>query len=142
MKFNLKQFAIISLITGIWINISEIWRYFVIVRPKIKAYWNNLDGIVEMDVLIFSIWGIWMIILAGTTVFFFWLYAEKFGNSIKSVFGAGTLIWMLFFVLFWIGTANMGFSNWGILLITLPLSWFELIIACWLASMLYKNYDN
>ena len=54
-----KQFFIVALITTIWVNASEIVRYFVLVRPKIKDFWGQIDGIAEMDLFIFSIWGFW-----------------------------------------------------------------------------------
>lgn len=142
VTFNLKRFVVVTLITSIWINISEIWRYFALVIPRVKTYWNHQKGIASMDFTIFSIWGVWMIILSFTTVFVFWLYSKVFGNTVKSVFVSATLVWLLFFVLFWVGAANMGYSDWSILKITLPLSWIELIIACGLASFLYKKYEN
>ena len=120
--FNTKHFIIITLLTSIWINISEVFRYFVLVMPRVKAYWNNLETVADMNWTIFGIWGIWDTILSAMVVFFFWLYSKVFGNNIRSVFISATLSWIFFFVLYWIGAANMGYSDWSILLITLPLS--------------------
>ena len=139
--FQFKTFTVITLITSIWIVLSETWRYFALVMPRVKAHWNGMAGIADMNPVIFLIWGLWMIILSTMTVFICWLYQERFGNDNKTIIVAGTIVWLLFFVLFWIGTANMGFSTWSILWITLPLSWIELVVACWIASKLFKKYS-
>ena len=138
-KFALKQFLIITLLVSIWINISEVFRYFVLVRPRTKAFFNERDGVAEMDFGIFSIWGFWDTLLTALVVLVFWLFAKSYGNNQKSIFIAGLIVWAAVFVIFWIATANMGLSNWSILLITLPLSLLEMLVGTWLASKLYAT---
>ncbi len=138
-KFHFKNFIIITLLTSIWINISEVFRYFVLVIPRVKLFFDNKPGVADMDFGIFIIWGFWDILLTGALVFVFWLYAEIFGNSNRSVLISGTIVWLIVFVVFWVATANMGLSEWNILWITLPLSWLEMIVGTWLASKLYKK---
>ncbi len=139
-SFDWKQFIIVTLITSLWVQASEIFRYFVLVIPRVKTFWNDLGTIAHMDILIFLIWGVWGTVLTGMVVYFFWLYAQVYGNNRKSIWISGILSWMFFFVLFWIGAANMGYSDWSILWITLPLSLIELIVASWIASLLFKRY--
>jgi len=139
-SFNWKQFIIVTLITSLWVQASEIFRYFILVIPRVKTFWNDLDTIAHMDIPIFLIWGVWGTVLTGMVVYFFWLYAQVYGNNRKSIWISGILSWMFFFVLFWIGAANMGYSDWSILWITLPLSLIELIVASWIASLLFKRY--
>jgi len=138
-KFNVKQFAIITLIVSIWINISEVFRYFLLVMPRVKAFFPNKSGVAEMDLVIFSIWGIWDTLLTAVLVFVFWIYAKSFGNNRISILGSGIFVWLAVFVIFWVATANMGLSSWSILLITLPLSLFEMIVGAWLTSKLYSS---
>lgn len=138
-EFRLKQFLIITVLTSIWINISEVFRYFVLVMPKLKSFFYNKMGIAEMDLGIFSIWGLWDMLLTSVLVFIFWLYAKSFGNNTNSVLISATLVWSAVFVIFWVATANMGLSNWNILLITLPLSWLEMFVGAWIASKLYST---
>lgn len=139
-NFNCKQFIIITLIVSIWVNLSEVFRYFVLVMPRMKEYFPNNTGIAEMDIYIFSIWGLWDTLLTALLVFIFWIYAQCFGNTNKSILVSGTLVWLSVFVIFWVATANMGLSSWSILLITLPLSLFEMIIGAWLSSKLYSTH--
>lgn len=140
-EFKLKSFVIIVLLTSIWVNASEVFRYFVIVMPRVKDYWNDLESVADMNWIIFGIWGIWDTILTAMTVFLFWLYAQRFGNNNRSVVSSAILAWIFFFVLYWVGAANMGFSDWSILWIVLPLSLIELIIANFIASKLYKRFE-
>lgn len=139
--FQFKKFAIVVLLTSIWINASEVFRYFVLVMPRVKNYWNGMEGIAEMDLVIFSIWGVWDTLLTGFLVIIFWLYSRVFGNNNRSVMVSATIAWALF-VLFWIATANMGYSDWSILFITLSLSWIEMVVGAYIASRLYKKTDT
>lgn len=141
-KFNFKHFSIITLLVSIWINISEVFRYFVLVMPRVKLFFDNKLGVADMDVGIFMIWGFWDTLLTGVLVFTFWLYSKVFGNSTPSILISGTLVWVAVFVVFWVATVNMGLSEWDILWSTLPLSWLEMIVGTWIASKLYKKYDN
>lgn len=139
ITFNFKQFIIIVLITSIWINISEVFRYFVFVIPAIKAYWQGMEQIANMDLMIFSIWGFWDTLLTAVLVFICWMFMQIFGSAFKSIFASATITWLAVFVIFWVAASNMGLSNWSILLIALPLSWFEMLVGAWLASRLYAS---
>lgn len=140
--FSLKNFITITLLTSIWIHISEVFRYFVLVIPRVKSYWNELDRVADMNWMIFGIWGLWDTVLTAMVVFFFWLYSRVFQNNTRAIFASATFSWMFFFVLYWVGVANMGYSDWSILLITLPLSLVELIVASLIAAKLYKKLEN
>lgn len=138
-KFNLKQFVIITLITSIWINASEVFRYFIFVMQRVKVFFDGKSGVAEMDFIIFSIWGLWDTLLTAVLVFIFWLYSNTFGNNNRSIIMSSTIVWLSIFVVFWVATANMGLCKWNLLLITLPLSWFEMVIGTWVASKLYSR---
>lgn len=89
--FNWKHFVLVTLIISIWVNASEIFRYFIFVIPRVKTYRNKLESVADMSWLIFGIWGVWDTILTAMIVLFFWLYTRVFGNNRKSVFISGTL---------------------------------------------------
>jgi len=137
-SFNLKIFLKVVLITSIWVNVSEVFRYFLIVMPNVKSYWNNLETVANMNWGIFCIWGIWDTILTAMTVFLYWLFTQRFGYNLCSIIISATLSWV-FFLLYWIVSANMGYSEWSILWIILPLALIEMIIANYIASKLYKT---
>ncbi|WP_298418168.1 hypothetical protein [uncultured Kordia sp.] len=141
-KFNFKHFITITLLTSIWIHISEIFRYFIFVVPSTQSFFDHKSGIADIDVSIFAIWGFWDTLLTAILVFFFWLYSRVFGYSNRSVLASGTILWLAIFVIFWIATANMGLAEWNMLWVTLPLSWLEMIVGTWIASKLYKKYEK
>ena len=136
--FDLKKFIIVTLVTSIWINISEVFRYFVFVMPEMRSSLSAVNDVAPMNFIVFSIWGAWDTLLTGLVVFIFWIYSQTYGNNIRSVVISGTLSWGLLFVLFWVAMVNMGLAKWSILAITLPLSWLELVVASYIASKLYK----
>ena len=140
-SFNWKSYFIVVVITSIWINVSEVFRYFVFVIPNVKEYWQGIEHVGDMNWTIFAIWGLWDMILTAMAVFIFWLYTQRFGNNIRSVVSSAIIVWMFFFVLYWVGAANMGYSDWSILWIVLPLSLLELLIANFISSQLYKKLE-
>jgi hypothetical protein len=133
-NFNTKQFIITTLIVSIWINISEVFRYFVIVKPMMQEYLVMLPGAIPMNWIVFAIWGIWDTILTTLVVFIYWLVAQRFGNNLMSTVISATTSWALFFLLFWLGMVNMGLSSISIALIALPLAWLEMVVASWISS--------
>ena len=140
--FNLKHFIVITLLASIWINISEVFRYFLIVMPQVKSFFNDRPEIATMDWGIFIIWTIWDMLLTAILVFFFWLVAQVYGNSKRSILISSSVICVAIFVMFWVATANMGMSYWKPLVIILPLCWIEMFIGTWITSKLYKKIQN
>jgi hypothetical protein len=137
--FNLKQFIMTALIVSIWINISEVFRYFVIVKPMLAEYLSILPGVLPMNWMVYVIWGVWDVILTALVVFVYWLVAQRFDNNLMSTVIAATTSWALFFLLFWLGMVNMALSSVSIALIALPLAWLEMVVACLIASKLYAK---
>ena len=141
-KFNFKQLIIIAFIASLWIQASEVFRYFIFVIPSIREFLSATPSVAPMNVRVFTIWGLWDTLLTVLNVFIFWLYAQQFGNSISSAIVAGTISWTFFFVLFWVAMVNMALSSPSLLLITLPLSWVEMVVASLIASWLYTLHHN
>jgi hypothetical protein len=142
-KFSLKQFIIVAMIASLWVQASEVFRYFVFVMPEFKEFLSALPEVAPMNLSVFSIWGVWDTLLTFCNVFIFWLYAQKFGNNWRSAIAAGTISWLFFFVLFWVGMVNMALAPASLLLITLPLSWIEMVVTSVIASWLYaQNYAS
>ena len=138
-EFNLKQFVIITLLVSIWVNVSEIFRYFIIVMPEVRKFLSAVPDVAPMNLAVFSIWGLWDTLLTALIVFMFWLVSQRFGHNLRSVIIAGTTSWVFFFVLFWVGMVNMHLSEWSLALTALPLAWFESVVASLIASRLYAR---
>ena len=138
-NFSPKKFVLVALVVSIWINLSEVFRYFVIVMPKTRKYLSMVPGVAPMDWGVFAIWGIWDTLLSALVVFVYWLVAQRFGNNLKSVVFAGTTSWLFFFLLFWVAMVNMALSSVALAAIALPLAWIEMVIASYIASKLYAH---
>jgi len=137
--FNTRRFAIVVLLVSIWVNASEVFRYFVIVMPATRDFLSVVPGVAPMSLPVFAIWGAWDMLLTACTVFMFWLVAQVFGNNYRSVVVAGTLSWVFFFVLFWVAMCNMALAHPMLALKALPLAWVELVVASYIASVLYRD---
>lgn len=140
--FSPHQFLIITLLTSLWVQTSEVFRYLVIVRPQMQVHLSMVPDVANMTLPIFLIWGVWGTLLTGLMVFLFWLCAQAFGNTRKTVFISGTMSWCFFFVLFWIGMANMNLSAWQFAIVVLPLALIETLVASFIASRLYSRYTQ
>jgi len=134
-----QKFIWLVLITSIWINASEIFRYFVIVMPATREHLSVVPNVAPMDWFIFSLWGIWDTILTIVLVFITWLCANHYGKTTKTIFIAGTTTWATFFLLFWLAMVNMNLSKVSLLDYTLPLSWIEMIVGAWITVKLLQR---
>ncbi len=132
-RFPGRAFVLTCVIVGIWINASEIFRYFVFVMPMTRKTLAMVPDVAPMNLPVFVVWGLWDTLLVVMSVLLTWLYAQAFGASLRSAAIAGTLSWLFFFVLFWIAMLNMNLAEPATAAIALPLAWIELVIASILA---------
>ena len=137
--FVVKDFLIITLLVSIWVNLSEVFRYFLIVRPQMHETLSVIPEVADMSLGIFFIWGLWDTLLTALFVFLFWLCARAFGNHFHTAILSGIVSWCFFFVLFWVGMANMNLASWWFTLIVLPLALIETLVAALIASKLYSR---
>jgi hypothetical protein len=137
-KFIIKDFILITLITSVWVHAYQLVRFFAYVRQELQNYLSALPDIAPMDNLgTLLIWGLWDTLLTALYVLLFWLCAQAFGNNRKSILISGFMSWCFFFVLYWVGTANMNLIGWTPLLVILPLTLLEPLVASYIASKLY-----
>lgn len=137
--FEIKRFLGITLLVSIWVNVSEVFRYFVIVMPETREFLSMVPNVAPMDWGVFMIWGVWDTLLTACIVFMYWLVSQTFGNNGRSIVIAAVASWAFFFVLFWIGTYNMALTTLSLAAIALPLALLETLVASWIASRLYAS---
>lgn len=112
----------------LWINVSEVFRYFMFVMPMTRAAMRQVSDPAPMNLPVFLIWGVWDMLLFACVSFVVWLYFERFGGGAASIVKVGTLVWVAIFGLFWIATWNMNMTQTVIPLVALPLAWLEMTI--------------
>ncbi len=127
--FSYKPLLVATGLNMIWINLSEVFRYFAFVMPMMRDAFPVLPEVAPMNIPVFLVWGIWDTILVLSVCMIAWLSLDKFGTSIKSTVLIGTGIWASIFVILWLGLFNMNLATPQILLTALPLAWIELVVA-------------
>ena len=126
--FPTRAFLITLVINGLWINASEIFRYFAFVMPMMRDAFETVPGVAPMNIQVFLSWGGWMAILLVALTGFVWLYLEKFGYGVWNALTSATLFWAATFVILWLGLYNMNLATPQIMAVALPLAWLELAI--------------
>lgn len=123
----------------VWINLSEVFRYFVFVMPMMRTAFPEMPDIAPMNLQVFVIWGLWDLILVSVVTGFVWIFLDWSGAGRGRAVLAGTLIWVAIFCIFWLGLWNMNLATAPILGVALPLSWLELAIAALIVHWRRKN---
>jgi hypothetical protein len=141
-RLSLRRFVVVLLLVNIWVNVSEVFRYFVIVMPATREYLTVVPDVAPMDWGVFAVWGVWDTILTAFVVGVAWLFLARYGRSAWVGLAAGSFAWMGFFVLFWLAMYNMRLSSPTLPLVALPLAWIEMIVAAYLAVWLLARPEK
>jgi hypothetical protein len=134
-----RMFLSALLANFIWINLSEIARYFWVVRPMLHEAYPGQSHVGAMDWGIFALWGIWDLVLILGATGFFWLWLEKFGTQWRQIVAASLSFTITIFGLIWLGVANMGLAPYSLLFAALPLAWLEQLIACGIVALFLQK---
>lgn len=113
----------------VWINLSEVVRYFAFVMPMMREALPGVPDAAPMSVPVFLVWGLWDMILITVVTAVAWVLLGQFGRRIQAVFTIGTGIWLGIFGILWLGLFNMNLAPWSVLAVALPLAWLEMVIA-------------
>jgi hypothetical protein len=113
----------------IWVNASEVLRYFLVLRDMMKAAFPQIPGIAPMNIPVFLSWGVWDTIVLCSVSGFAWLYLDRYGNNLRNAIVAGSIVWLSIFVTLWLGLFNMNLATPGIVAAMLPWAWVEMVVA-------------
>ncbi|MBT9313455.1 hypothetical protein [Leptothoe kymatousa] len=128
-SFPTQAFLKTLVANTIWINISEVFRYFAFVMPMMRNTFPRIENVAPMNAGVFAIWGLWDTILVIATTGFIWLFLERFGYGKRNAILAAVLFWMAVFVILWLGLFNMNLATPEILAVALPLALVEIMVA-------------
>ena len=117
------------LINMVWINLSEVFRYFVFVMPMMREALPMMENVAPMSWPIFAIWGVWDTILVFCVTGFVWIYLERFGCGIGNAIRGASFVWLGIFVILWLGIYNMNLTTLSVVGVALAFSWIELVVA-------------
>jgi hypothetical protein len=134
------SFGAAFLANFVWVNASEVFRYFVILRSMLQAAFPQIPDVAPMNLPIFLSWGVWDTILVGAVTSFTWAYLDRFGDGIQNTLTAGALVWLAMFVLLWLGLLNMNLATLGIAAVALPLALLEMLVAALIVNWARKRF--
>lgn len=113
----------------LWINASEVFRYFAFVMPMMRDALQMVPGVAPMNLPVFLAWGVWDTILVFVATVVPWVLISARGCALPVALIAGTFVWMAIFVIFWFAMYNMALAGPGVLAVALPLAWVEMVVA-------------
>ncbi|MEM7752842.1 MAG: hypothetical protein AAF230_05465, partial [Pseudomonadota bacterium] len=108
---RLSPFVTALLINFLWINASEVLRYFAFVMPMMRDAFPMLPDVAPMNVPVFLIWGVWDTILVLTATLVPWMAMKVFRASLARAILYGTAVWLAVFVILWLGLYNMNLAT-------------------------------
>lgn len=126
---SLAPLTMALIVNFIWINASEVFRYFAFVMPMMREAFPMVPDVAPMNLLVFMIWGVWDTILVLTATLLPWMAIKLFGASAIRAVLYGTGVWLSVFVILWLGLFNMNVATVSVLSIALPMAWVEMIVA-------------
>lgn len=130
--FATRGFWLTAAITAIWVNVSEVARYFLFIMPMMREAMPMLPEVAPMNAVVFAIWGVWDTIWLLTLCGSVWLWLERFGPSTKQTYLAATLVWAAVFVIVWLGIFNMNLTGINVVAVALPLAWLEAVVGAFI----------
>lgn len=141
----MTPFMMALTVNFLWINISEVVRYFAFVMPLMRDAFSMLPDVAPMNLRVFLIWGVWDTILVVTATLLPWMAMKVFGASALRAVIYGTGVWMAVFVILWLGLYNMNLTTLSVLAIALPLAWIEMVIAAlivwWITARNHEDFQ-
>lgn len=138
-----RTFTMAILANLIWVNVSEVARYFLLVMPMMRSSLPFIDDVAPMNLPVFAIWGLWDTILVFTLTFFVWIHLDRFGNTIANSLIGGFFIWLAVFVIFWIGAVNMNIAPVKLIPAALPLALLEMLVGAWIVFIIrHREIQN
>lgn len=113
----------------VWINLSEVVRYFGLIKPMLHDTFPGQSHIAAVTPGIFVSWMVWDMILILAATGFYWIYLHYFAMTVRSAVASATAFTITVFGLIWLGVVNMGLAPANFILVALPLAWLEQLIA-------------
>ena len=133
-----RAFLFALLVNTVWINASEVFRYFVFVMPMMREALPEVGNVAPMDFVVFASWGVWDTILVIVATSSAWVMYDRFGPGFRIALLAATGLWLGIFAILWLGLYNMNLATLEIILIALPLAWLEMFVAALIVRRFWR----
>ena len=138
-RINAGRVLLGGLLAGVIINISEFFWNGVVFRSDIEAAMAAINRPMSNSAGMMSIFILWGFLVGILAV---WVYAAvrpRFGAGVKTAVRTGLMLWLLVYVQMTISMAPMNLLPARLMLIGLPVSLVEIVVATVLGAWLYKE---
>lgn len=138
-KINTGRMLLGGLLAGVVINLSEWFWNGVVFAKEVQdamAALNKPQAMGGSAMAVYLLWGFLVGILAV------WVYAAvrpRFGAGPKTALRTGLMVWLLVYVQSSVGMAPLNLFPAHLMLIGLPVSLVEIVVATLLGAWLYKE---
>lgn len=105
---NGKPFLKAFLLNTLWVNVSGLPRYFLLIKPMLHDALPNDPKIAPVSLAILASWGLWTLVFMLVTTGFYWMYFDRNGTSTRSVIVSAIWVTLATIGLTWLGIVNMG----------------------------------
>lgn len=123
----------------IWVNISGLPRYFLVVAPMLYAAFPDKPEVAPVSVPIMALWGIWTVLFMLVTTGFYWMYFDRNGITGRNIFVSAFWVTITTIVLTWFALGNMGLAPYSLLFAATPLAFAEQVISAYIVSRFMKK---
>lgn len=139
-KINAARVLLGGLVAGLVINLSEwLWNGVVFAQDLEEAMKASLKNPVNMGGSFVAIMVLWGFLIGVLSI---WVYAAvrpRFGAGPKTAVRTALMLWLLVYVQVTISFAPMGLLPARILLLGLPISLVEILVATLAGAYVYKE---
>lgn len=126
------------LINTLWVNISGLPRYFLLVKPMLHAASPENPDLAPVSIPVLLSWGLWTVGFMLVTTGFYWMYFDRNGKTGRHVVVAAIWVTTATIGLTWLGIVNMGMVPVSIMAAAVGWATLEQIVSAFIVRRIMK----
>lgn len=134
-----KPFLKALLLNSLWVNISGLPRYFLLIKPMLHETLPNDPTIAPVSLAILASWGLWTVVFMLVTTGFYWMYFDRNGNTTRNVIVSAIWVTLATIGLTWLGIVNMGLLPITFLVAAMAWATIEQLVSAFIVSSTMKR---
>lgn len=119
----LKKTILPVFLATIWISVSEFVRNELLLKSYWTDHYKKLGIVFPSEPINGAVWGGWSLLFAVAI----YIISKKF-----TLMQTALLSWFVGFVFMWVVIGNLGFLPYGMLIVAVPLSMLESLLATYI----------
>ena len=123
---------------ALWVNVSGLPRYFLVVKPMLHAAFPDNPDLAPVSLAILASWGVWTVAFVLVSTGFYWMYFDRYGNTSRNIIIAALWLTLATIGLTWLGIVNMGMVPISILVAAVVWATAEQIVSAFIVNWAKK----